>query len=107
MQIIPFRFLIIMAHFVYIIYSETANRFYIGETCEVVERINQHNTGFYGSAFSKQASDWELFWSLECQSRNQALRIEKHIKEMRNRKFYENLYRYPEIAQKLLIRFPS
>ena len=41
-----------MAHFVYFIYSEMTNRFYIGETCEVVKRINQHNSGFYDSAFS-------------------------------------------------------
>ena len=95
-----------MAHFVYIIYSESADRFYIGETCDVPERIQQHNTGFYDSSFSKQASDWGLFWLLECKSRSQALKIEKHIKKMRNRKFYENLNRYPEIAQKLLIRFP-
>jgi len=100
-------FVLDMNHFVYIIYSESADRFYIGETSNVQERINQHNSGFYDFAFSKQASDWNLYWSLECNSRSQAIKIEKHIKKMRNRKFYENLILYPEISQKLLIRFTS
>ena len=95
-----------MSHFVYIIYSESADKYYIGETCNVKERIHQHNSGFYDFSFSKQTNDWQLFWSLDCNSRSQALKIEKHIKRMRNRKFYENLVRFPEISQKLLERYP-
>ena len=96
-----------MAHFVYILYSESVDRFYIGETCNIEQRILQHKTGFYKSAFSKKASDWILFWSVECDSRNQALKIEKHIKKMRNRTFYQNLVKYPEMTSKLLQRFPA
>ena len=95
-----------MAHFVYIIFSESCNKFYVGETLNVHERINRYNLGIYKSAFSKQASDWKLFWSLECSSRTQALKIENHIKKMRNRVYYENLVRFPEISQKLIARFP-
>jgi putative endonuclease len=96
-----------MSHFVYIIYSKVADKFYVGETCNVEERISQHNSGFYDSSFSKQANDWQLFWSLECDSRNRALKIEKHIKKMRNRKFYQNLVLFPEMTQKLFDRFPT
>ena len=96
-----------MAHFVYIIFSESSDKFYVGETGNVPERIMQHNLGHYKASFSKIACDWKLFWSLECVSRRQALKIEKHIKNMRTRKFYENLVRFPEIAQKLKDRFPS
>ena len=96
-----------MTHFVYVIYSVSADKYYIGETSDVNERIKQHNSGFYESSFSKQASDWEIYWMLECKSRSQALKIEQHIKKMRNRKFYANLVHYPEISQKLIIRFPS
>ena len=94
-----------MTHFVYIIFSESINRFYVGETVNVDERITQHNLGFYKSAFSKQATDWKLFWSIECVSRTQALKIENHIKKMKNRKYFENLVKCPEISQKLLIRY--
>ena len=94
-----------MSHFVYIIYSESTDRFYIGETVEVEERITRHNSGFYHSSYSKQAKDWKLFWQLECKSRRQALQIENHIKKMRNRKYYHNLKYFPEIAQKLLSQY--
>jgi len=94
-----------MKHFVYIIYSDSKDRFYIGETVNVEERISQHNSGYYDLSYSKQAKDWKLFWKLECNSRKQAIQIEKHIKKMRNRKYYHNLRYYPEIAQKLLSRF--
>ena len=96
-----------MEHFVYIILSKSADKYYVGETCNIQERVHQHNSAYYDSAFSKQAKDWELFWSLKCNSRSQALKIEKHIKKMRNRKFYENLVKFSEISQKLLERFPS
>jgi putative endonuclease len=101
---LPFVF---MTHFVYILYSESADRFYVGETCNIELRIQQHNSGFYKSAFSKKASDWNLFWSVDCKSRTQALKIEKHIKKMRNRTFYQNLTKYPEMTEKLLQRFPE
>jgi putative endonuclease len=96
-----------MNHFVYIIYSETTDSFYIGETSNVQERINRHNSGIYNSAYSKLATDWKLFWFIECETRGQALKIEKHIKKMRNRDFYKNLVLYPEISLKLLYRYSS
>jgi len=52
-------------------------------------------------------SDWKLFWSVECKSRTQALKIEKHIKKMRTRTFYQNLIKYQEMTEKLLQRFPA
>jgi putative endonuclease len=102
MQIFPFFNSLQMAHLVYIIYSDSIDKFYVGETVNVAERLNQHNVGVYKAAFSKQATDWQLFWSIGCHSRSQALKIEKHIKKMRNRKYFENLIKYPEISQKLL-----
>ncbi len=81
-----------MDYFVYILFSETLNKFYIGQTVYVEERLKQHNSGFYNSAFSKVATDWELFWMLECKTRGQALKIERHIKEMRNRDFTKILF---------------
>ncbi len=106
MKIFPFFVDRIMAHKVYIIYSKSANCFYAGETVNVPERVKQHNSGKYKCAFSKQATDWKLFWTLECKSRVQAMKIEKHIKKMRNRNFYQSLNNYPELSQKLLDRFP-
>ena len=70
-----------------------------------MQRLKQHNQGFYKSASSKIASDWIIFWKLKCATRKQALKIEAHIKKMRNRKYYNNLRRYPEISLKLINRY--
>jgi len=39
-----------MPHYVYIIYSPSRDWFYIGETCNVQQRLEQHNSGFYSGA---------------------------------------------------------
>ena len=94
----PLFYFNVMAHFVYIIYSQSIDKFYVGETVNIAERLTQHNSGFYNGAFSKQATDWRLFWSVECNSGNQALKLEKFIKKMKNRNFYFRLKENPKIA---------
>jgi len=47
------------AHFVYIIYSESFDRFYVGETVNVEERLRQHNTGFYNTSSTIVAGTFE------------------------------------------------
>jgi putative endonuclease len=96
-----------MSHFVYIIYSQSVDKFYVGETVNVQERIKQHNSGVYKNASSKIATDWNLFLKIECKSRTQALQIERHIKKMKSRKYLENLKKFPEMRTKLIIRFDS
>ena len=94
-----------MPHFVYILFSQSADRFYIGETCDVTERLSQHNSGFYKNSFTKQATDWAVFLTIECQSRRQAIEIESFIKKMRNRNFYFKIKENRDIINDLLQRF--
>ena len=69
-------------------------------------RIEKHKTHSYeGQHFTDMASDWELFLAIECQTVSQALKIEKHIKRMKSRMFIENLKRYPELQEKLLLKY--
>jgi putative endonuclease len=42
---------------------------------------------------------------LESTSENQARLIEKHIKKMKSKTYIHNLVKYPEIAEKLLLKF--
>jgi putative endonuclease len=37
-------------HFVYILYSPSKNKFYVGETSNLEERLNQHHNGKNPSA---------------------------------------------------------
>lgn len=81
----------------YIIFSKKLNRFYIG-VChdDLTERIKKHNDHSYGlHRFTAKASDWELFLRIECSSHTQALKIEKHIKNMKSKVYINNLLIYP------------
>jgi len=94
-----------MNYFVYILFSEKLNRFYIGQTVNVEERLVQHNSGFYDKASTKVSNDWKLFWKLKCNSKKQAILIESHIKRMRNKVYYQNLVMFSEISDKLLLKY--
>jgi putative endonuclease len=87
---------------VYILYSKLIDQYYIGSTENLEVRIEQHNSHFFQGAFTKRAGDWEVFYVIECQSSSQALKIEKHIKNNRSRKYLLDLAKHPQISQKLL-----
>jgi putative endonuclease len=94
-----------LTHFVYILYSEKADKYYIGQTYDIHRRLIEHNTHTYFDSFTRIASDWKVKMSLSCSSLRQALKIESHIKKNYSRKYIEDLIRFPEIAQKLLDKY--
>ncbi len=70
----------------YIIYSQSIDAFYVGISQERIEsRVAKHNAGTYGTHFTSQAKDWELFLLLPCDSVSQSMKIERHIKRMKSR----------------------
>ena len=91
-------------HQVYILFSKKLNRYYIGFTSNLEERMVFHKNS-ENRKFTHNASDWELFYTIECSLKEQDLKIEKHIKAMKSRIYIENLIKYPEIAEKLKIKF--
>ncbi|WP_236033095.1 GIY-YIG nuclease family protein [Algoriphagus pacificus] len=94
-----------MGFFVYIIYSGSRDSYYIGQTQDLEERLNQHNTGYFKNSHTHGTIDWKLVHSIHCSSRKQAVNIEIHIKRARKRKYLEDLQQYPEITQKLIIQY--
>jgi putative endonuclease len=80
-----------MSHFVYIIYSEKIDQYYIGESKNVEERVNQHNKHLIEKSFTTRASDWQLIKCFECENIEHARRFEKFIKRMKSRKFIQSL----------------
>lgn len=93
----------------YILYSSNIDKFYVGFTQEeVIDRLEKHNKQFYGTNhFTSQTDDWVLFCVIECASVKQALLIEKHIKNMKSRKYLQDLKKYPEMIPKLLMKYQS
>jgi putative endonuclease len=65
--------------------------------------IELHNTGqFGGKSYTHITSDWELFLLIPCETITQAIYIELRIKNMKSRKYIENLKKYPEIVERIL-----
>jgi putative endonuclease len=65
---------------VYILYSESAKRFYIGQTNNVKERIKRHNSGYEIS--TKPYSPWKLVCEIEKNNRSESIILEKKLKNL-------------------------
>ncbi|WP_036150512.1 GIY-YIG nuclease family protein [Maribacter forsetii] len=79
-----------MSFTTYIIYSQTLDRYYIGSTEDINERLIRHNNG-NGSTYTKKAKDWELKWKREHETRADAMSLEFSIKKKKSRKYIEYL----------------
>ena len=88
------------AIFCYLLYSTKLGRYYTGATEEPLEiRISKRNHQSYGNNhFTAKSDDWQLFDCVQCEPMLQALRLERHIKKMKDRKYLHNLKKYPQIA---------
>lgn len=89
----------------YIVYSKSLNKFYIGESENLNQRLELHNSGFFKGSYTSKVSDWELFYYIKCSSRKQARAIENHVKKMKSKKYIRDLSKYPEIKEKLLKKY--
>ena len=79
----------IMNFFVYIIFSEKLNRYYVGHTEDINNRLSQHNSGL--SKFTAKAKDWKLAYSEIFITREGAHKREREIKTKKSRKYIEYL----------------
>jgi len=98
-----------MKSYVYILFSESLNRFYTGVTSlNLEERIQNHIEKKYGKLnFTQKANDWRLFHFIECENFQQARNIELHIKKMKSKIYIQNLTKYSDIEKKLLNKYKS
>jgi putative endonuclease len=95
--------------FCYILHNPSTDTFYVGATrISKDERLERHLSKYYGNTkFTAKYNDWELFYSIHCDSYKQALAIETHIKKMKSKTYIKNLILYPEITDKLLAQYDS
>jgi len=91
--------------YVYIIYSKIIDKYYVGVTTNVIQRVEAHNSKLFDKAYTKITDDWVLYLSISCNSKRQALLIERHIKNMKSRTYIENLKRHAEISMKLIEKY--
>jgi putative endonuclease len=69
-----------MKYYVYILFSESHQRFYIGQTNGIEQRLQRHNGG-YEKATSPY-KPWKLILFLEKSTRAEAMVLEKKLKNL-------------------------
>ena len=94
-----------MEYVVYILHSNQLGKYYIGFTQNLDMRLDFRQNDIQTRKFSYKAKDWELIFTIECESKFQGLSIERHIKSMKSKVYIQNLLRYPEITLKLLDKY--
>lgn len=70
-------------HHTYILFSKSKNKFYIGVTSNLDERIRKHNSNHKG--FTGGVGDWELQYHESFHLKTDALEREKMIKSWKSR----------------------
>ncbi len=73
----------------YILFSETLNKYYVGSSVNLVERLRKHQTNHKG--FTGKVADWKLLYQEEVPSKILALKREKEIKNWKSRIMIEKL----------------
>jgi putative endonuclease len=80
-----------MVYTVYILYSASRDRYYIGQTEDLGRRLDEHNSGY--SKSTKSGIPWDLVFTCEFQDRCEAVRYEHVLKQMKSRRHIERLVR--------------
>jgi putative endonuclease len=79
----------------YILYSISKDRFYIGHTANLEDRIKRHNSG--RSKSTKYGIPWEIVYTKEFTSQAEAYQFEMHIKSKKSRNFINRLIKEHDV----------
>ena len=79
-----------MKYTVYILFSPSLNRFYVGYTSQLLEeRLYKHNSNHKG--FTGKNADWQIMYRDEFETKVEAMLRERQIKKWKSRKMIEKL----------------
>ncbi len=74
-------------HYIYAIYNSDADKYYIGQTVNLEERLIMHNDHTFKSYTARFKGEWKLIYKEEVSTRLEALKREKQLKSFRGREF--------------------
>ncbi len=78
-----------MKYYLYILYSQSRDRYYTGYSLNPEERLVEHNLG--ATTSTRTGRPWRLVYTEEFENKSAAIKREKAIKRMKSRKYIENL----------------
>jgi putative endonuclease len=68
---------------VYILYSVITDRYYVGQTANLEDRLKRHNQG--RSKYTKSGIPWKLVFKKNFENRSDAVKFELKIKSSKSR----------------------
>jgi putative endonuclease len=74
---------------VYILQSLKSGKFYCGQTEDLDDRLQRHNSGRNKS--TSNGAPWTLKWQIQVQTRSEAVKLERKIKSRGAKRFLEDL----------------
>ena len=75
--------------YIYILYSEKLNKYYVGSCVNLERRLYEHNIGH--SKFTSLGIPWKIVYTEELETEQWARKRELDIKKKKSRKYIEDL----------------
>ncbi len=79
-----------MKYCVYILYSSSLNKYYVGYTNDINRRLSEHNR--IKGKFTDKGIPWKLVYTENYSDKISAEKREKEIKSKKSRKYIESLF---------------
>ena len=81
-----------MPYTVYILFSESHNRHYIGQTMDLNSRIQRHNAGHEKATAPYRP--WVILWTTVKDNRAEAMTLEKKLKNLSTKRLIQFITKY-------------
>ncbi len=75
--------------YTYILYSDSLDRYYIGSTENLEERLKKHNNKNKG--FTNRSSDWQIVYTKSFDLKSEAAAFERQIKNWKSKIMIQKL----------------
>jgi putative endonuclease len=79
-------------NYTYILYSKSFDKYFIGQTNDVDSRLKRHNSGYVN--YTKSYMPWELVLSIEKETRSEAMKLERKLKNLNREKLQKFIAKY-------------
>jgi putative endonuclease len=81
--------------YVYILYSTRFDKFYIGQTNDLDNRLERHNAGTVSS--TKPFLPWKMIFYISKETRSEALILEKKLKNLTKARILDFIKKYKSV----------
>ncbi|TVL98087.1 MAG: excinuclease ABC subunit C, partial [Candidatus Brocadia sp. WS118] len=76
-------------YYLYILYSEKIDRYYIGASYNPEERLQYHNT--FPKGWTRRGRPWKLMYSKPFPTKEEAMKWERWIKQQKDRRIIQSI----------------